>query len=548
MINKIKKFLTASMVLMLTLIICVGLTACDDDVIAVTSVSINGSDIAIVNVGEQYTAAITPDNATSKTVTWEVVSGTATISEHGLLTATATGTVTIRATAEDKSDTKQITVNNPVGPSDPLQATFSGFEIIDSTTYEIKVSNGTESLNIANLATIESSWKLTSDMQATSEIPSKIATPLNIGNNTFYVLVSADNNIRLYTLQIRRRPVYEVSFNTNGGDNFDTQYIEEDSFASLQTEPTKTGYIFTSWNKDFTIPISENASFTANWEAITYNINYHLDGGTNGDNPATYTIETATIIFQDAEKSGHIFNGWYIGSNYTQLIENIPQGSHGNLVLYASFRPEPKELSAPTIEWDDITNTITVTNTDINADGVGVTVNGIQRIMTQNENTFTFSLGYSAYVGQIISITAYATSVNIAEFADSSMISYTSPYINRNFIKIKDPSLSWGASSGIFMFYLYRDLVNYTISYDGIIIMENNVFVNNGAVGTLSSIPGVVISPTDFDRYGYKFTPFSPEIGKTLTITFTLKNSVNPNAVNQYYFASEIVTCIITEL
>lgn len=53
----------------------------------------------------QMLAAILPLNATNSTVTWSVVagSGTATISVGGLLTATAPGTVTVIATANDAS-------------------------------------------------------------------------------------------------------------------------------------------------------------------------------------------------------------------------------------------------------------------------------------------------------------------------------------------------------------------------------------------------------------------------------------------------------------
>ena len=105
--KKIKMLVIA----LLLLVVPIAFSACGNSTIAVESISINGSDIAIVNVGEQYTATVSPDNATNKSVAWEVVSGTATISQNGLLTATAIGMVTIKATVDGKSDTKQITVN-----------------------------------------------------------------------------------------------------------------------------------------------------------------------------------------------------------------------------------------------------------------------------------------------------------------------------------------------------------------------------------------------------------------------------------------------------
>jgi hypothetical protein len=62
-------------------------------------------------------AAVLPANAADKTVTWSVINGTgtATISNTGLLSATAVGTVTVKATANDGSDvegTKTITITS----------------------------------------------------------------------------------------------------------------------------------------------------------------------------------------------------------------------------------------------------------------------------------------------------------------------------------------------------------------------------------------------------------------------------------------------------
>ena len=74
----------------------------------VTSIAVTGTG-NVTTVGDgltlQMLAAILPLNATDSTVTWSVVNGTgtATISVGGLLTATAPGTVTVIATANDAS-------------------------------------------------------------------------------------------------------------------------------------------------------------------------------------------------------------------------------------------------------------------------------------------------------------------------------------------------------------------------------------------------------------------------------------------------------------
>jgi hypothetical protein len=73
----------------------------------------------------QLTSLVFPANATNKNVTWSVTNGTgsATVSESGLLTAISNGTVTAKATAKDgsaKSGTLIITINFCMPISKPV--------------------------------------------------------------------------------------------------------------------------------------------------------------------------------------------------------------------------------------------------------------------------------------------------------------------------------------------------------------------------------------------------------------------------------------------
>lgn len=84
---------------------------------AVSVITVSGAgDATTVVEGEtlQMNAYISPDNAINKIITWSVSNGTgtATIDEYGLLTATGTGTVTVNATnvASGVTGTKDITV------------------------------------------------------------------------------------------------------------------------------------------------------------------------------------------------------------------------------------------------------------------------------------------------------------------------------------------------------------------------------------------------------------------------------------------------------
>ena len=69
-----------------------------------------------------------------------------------------------------------------------------------------------------------------------------------------------------------------------------------------------------------------------------YNITYVLDGGTNANsNPTAYTAEMKTIELRDASKEGYNFEGWYTDSSYKQKVTEIPEGSIGDITLYAKW-------------------------------------------------------------------------------------------------------------------------------------------------------------------------------------------------------------------
>ena len=121
-------------------------------------------------------------------------------------------------------------------------------------------------------------YKVSNNIAGSDIIESRTAEP-NVGNNKYYILVYQNGELlSRYNVTIRRREIYDVTFNTDGGTAIEPQRIEEDSFA---TEPTTTraGYTLTGWNYNFYNPITENTVITANWVANTktlYKVEYYL--------------------------------------------------------------------------------------------------------------------------------------------------------------------------------------------------------------------------------------------------------------------------------
>jgi uncharacterized repeat protein (TIGR02543 family) len=129
---------------------------------------------------------------------------------------------------------------------------------------------------------------------------------------------------------------YTISFESNGGNEVNSIMQDFDTPVLEPTEPTRNGYVFGGWHSDaglstpyvFTTIPAEDITLYAKWDIVTYDINYVLEGGTNGSNPSTYTVESPTITLVDPTREGYTFEGWQEGSE-------IVQGSIGNKTFTA---------------------------------------------------------------------------------------------------------------------------------------------------------------------------------------------------------------------
>jgi len=130
--------------------------------------------------------------------------------------------------------------------------------------------------------------------------------------------------------------VYQITYAMGGGVNAVTNpatYTVESAPITL-TAPTRVGYDFLAWTPASTIPTGStgNKVFTATWSApLVYGITYVMNGGVNaGANPATYTIESATINLAAPTRAGYNFTGWTPAAN-------IPTGSTGARTFTATW-------------------------------------------------------------------------------------------------------------------------------------------------------------------------------------------------------------------
>ena len=112
-----------------------------------------------------------------------------------------------------------------------------------------------------------------------------------------------------------------ITFDVNGGERAEdpiTVTYEEDYILPI---PTRIGYTFLGWFDNDNIQYTDGSwlyesdvTLIAKWEAIKYQIDYTLDGGSNdSNNPSYYTIDDDVTLVAPT-KPGYVFLGW-TGSN-----------------------------------------------------------------------------------------------------------------------------------------------------------------------------------------------------------------------------------------
>ncbi|MFA5068390.1 MAG: Ig-like domain-containing protein, partial [Candidatus Izemoplasmatales bacterium] len=174
--------------------------------LAVESVSVFGSDIAEVGETEQYVSTFLPSGAaTQADVIWSVVNGTgeATISNLGVLTPVAPGTVTVKATVKGVDGTLAVTLIQSVE-----SVTVAGPDTVElgsdgEYTYQVVPSDSTVS---------EVVWSVIAGTGSATINSNGILSPVSAGTVT--VRVSVDGIFGTKSVQILT-PVASVSVQGN---------------------------------------------------------------------------------------------------------------------------------------------------------------------------------------------------------------------------------------------------------------------------------------------------------------------------------------------
>ena len=185
------------------------------------------------------------------------------------------------------------------------------------------------------------------------------AVPLSAGDNTFFVLEILSGKVtNVYTVTIRRRPIYTVYLEKPEYSYYERYYayqsIEEDSFATEPQSPEKAGYTFNGWDYDFSKAITENTYVNAEWSANTdtkYKVEYYWQNIEDNNYSLHETVDlqgtTDTTAVADQKDYEH-----FTFNNRSGILNGNIVGD-GSLVLKLYYTRDKYTLSSENSEYGE---------------------------------------------------------------------------------------------------------------------------------------------------------------------------------------------------
>ncbi|QWC00154.1 InlB B-repeat-containing protein [Mycoplasmatota bacterium] len=193
-----------------------------------------------------------------------------------------------------------------------------------------------------------------------------------------------------------------IYFNTSGGDSI-PELVQNTGTNITLPIPTRTGYDFIDWYEspllqttftDLTMPAGLTTVY-AKWQAKTYTISYHTDGGSTLSETDHVYGQTITLA-DDPSKTNYIFGGWFLDQSLETSFDYLTMPAN-DFTLYA--------------KWIDASDPYSILLNTTKDHLSSVTLRGI--VYAKHHSTY---MGY--YLGDhtgIIYVDGSNTSINIGD-------------------------------------------------------------------------------------------------------------------------------------
>lgn len=168
------------------------------------------------------------------------------------------------------------------------------------------------------------------------------------------------NNLTLYAKWQADKTTYQVSFETNGGSNVNTQAVVEGEKAFKPVNPTKALFDFEGWYKDESLEVifdfdvevvNANITLYAKWvpQKERFSVTFNSNGGSSVLEQVIIDGEKASKP-TDPTRGEFTFEGWYQDEALETLYDfETPVTS--NITLYAKWKPVIKYY---TVSFDSV--------------------------------------------------------------------------------------------------------------------------------------------------------------------------------------------------
>lgn len=149
--------------------------------------------------------------------------------------------------------------------------------------------------------------------------------------------------------RLGNKEVHTVTFDSNGGNQVETQYIYH---GEKVTRPnvSREGYTLNGWYIDDEkwvfngYPVTYDMTLTAEWNASIYNVSFDLADSDEVISPRSYVYDDEVILPVPTARVGFDFLGWKYGNEY---ITDGPWKIAGDITLRAD-----REKGAYFIDYD----------------------------------------------------------------------------------------------------------------------------------------------------------------------------------------------------
>lgn len=243
-------------------------------------------------------------------------------------------------------------------PAEAELITFTGAEI-NGNEVTLSVGRDIHTVIFTDKVTVSeaASWVLSYDSEGLEVINSEKATGLNLGENIYYLIVSAKDGVlsEVYTVKIIKDNTVTVTLDANAGTVTPNEATVARGECFTLPVPTRVGHVFLGWylgNTPLTndsgasldgVTVTESVTLVATWRRESYTVMASVLNSVGGTVTGGGQYEYGqSVTLTAAPYLGHNFVGWFEGEDIVSADETYSFTASAGRNLVAKFDISPE--------------------------------------------------------------------------------------------------------------------------------------------------------------------------------------------------------------